>query len=97
MLLPNKGVQLEQLLKSGCSEKADGWLDLPTLDDVGLPTAIDLSALVELMPVVVAREGAGGPQVELVMGVEGTTLSRPLLDLQEPTPVPVPAKTFGMS
>ncbi|UXA60027.1 hypothetical protein M0D48_13395 [Xanthomonas prunicola] len=95
-LTSDKGVQLDLLLKSSCSQKADGWLDLPTLDDAGLPASIDLSALVELMPVVVAREGSGGPQLEFGMGIERGMLSRPLLDLQESTPVPASIKTHSM-
>lgn len=96
-LEPNDGKELGLLLKQGCVAGSNGWLDISEIGDGVLPPEIDLSALVELMPVVVGREGSAGPKLEMGPDVVVVDLSEALRDVPEPTPTSTPARTrsFG--
>ena len=87
------GTGLDKLLEEGCVAGGIGWLEISSLDGGALPTPIDLSALIQLMPVVVGREGAAGPGLKLGPNVVVGNLSEPLLDVPETTPTPTTTPT----
>lgn len=87
------GTGLDKLLEKGCVAGGIGWLEISSLDGGALPTPIDLSALVQLMPVVVGREGAAGPGLKMGPNVVVGNLSVPLLDAPETTPTPTTTPT----
>jgi len=91
-LAPNMGRSLDALLKCGCRQETMCWLELSTPVKGMLPPPIDLSALVELMPVVVGREGSKGPRLEFGLDVDVIELSHPLVALPEPAPIPAKAQ-----
>lgn len=91
-LAPTMGRSLDALLKCGCRQETLCWLELSTPVDGMLPPRIDLSALVELMPVVVGKEGSKGPQLDFGLDVEVVELSRQLLALPESAPIPPKAQ-----
>ncbi|WP_155758529.1 hypothetical protein [Xanthomonas arboricola] len=95
-LAQDDGTELDKLLEQGCRSGSVHWLEVPTLGHGDLPAAIDLSALVKLMPVVVGREGSTGPTLKMGPGVAEHALSEPLLDVPEPTPNPTRIKKLGM-
>lgn len=91
-LLPTSGICLDELLRHGCRRRSPHWLELGVLEEGKLPPSIDLSALVELMPVVVGREGSKGPKLKFGLDVDVVELSQPLVALPEPAPIPAKAQ-----
>lgn len=91
-LAPTMGRSLDALLECGCRQETKCWLELSTPVEGMLPPPIDLSALVELMPVVVGRESSKGPKLEFGLDVDVVELSQPLAGLPEPAPLPAKAQ-----
>ncbi|MCC3255048.1 hypothetical protein [Xanthomonas campestris] len=91
-LSPTIGRSLDALLKCGCRQKTLCWLELSASVEGMLPPPIDLSALVELMPVVVGQEGSKGPKLEFGLDVDVVKLSQQLVALPEPAPIPSKAQ-----
>lgn len=91
-LAPTMGRSLDALLKCGCRQETVCWLELSTPVEGMLPPPIDLSALVELMPVIVGREGSKGPKLDFGLDVDAIELSQPLVALPEPAPIPAKAQ-----
>jgi len=93
-LAPSDGKELGLLLKQGCVVGGHGWLDMSGIGNGVVPPEIDLSALVDLMPVVIGRDGSAGPLFKMGPDVMVVDLSKPLLDIPEPAPIPTKTRTI---
>ena len=92
-LNPEDGTRLDKLLEEACVAGGSGWLEIPSLGGGALPAPIDLSALVQLMPVVVGEEGVARPGLKMGPNVKVGMLTEPLLDVPTPEPGPAPPPT----